>query len=239
MEEPEKIVEILNSFLEKKQDFKGKKILVSAGPTYEAIDPVRFIGNHSSGKMGYAVAEEFADRGASVELVSGPVDIEIKHPDVHITRVTSAGEMKDACISNFNSSDITVMAAAVADYTPVTVAGQKLKKKGETLSVELKPTADILAELGKQKRDDQILIGFALETENETENAFSKLHKKNLDLIVLNSLRDKGAGFGYNTNKIKLISRDGDITEFDLKPKKEVAKDIVDRIHLIIKDTTG
>jgi len=210
---------------------------VSAGPTFESIDPVRFIGNHSSGKMGYAIAREFAARGASVELVSGPVNIKLEHGNAHITKVTSAEEMKKACLSYFNTADITVMAAAVADYTPANVAGEKIKKKDGALSIELKPTTDILAELGRRKNDNQILVGFALETENETENALSKLHKKNLDLIVLNSLKDEGAGFGFDTNRIKLIDKNENVTEFDLKSKKEVAKDIVDNISLIITDT--
>ncbi len=237
MEEPEEIVNILNRYFAQKQDFKGKKVLVSAGPTFESIDPVRFIGNHSSGKMGYAIAREFAARGASVELVSGPVNIKLEHGNVHITKVTSAEEMKKACLSYFNTADITVMAAAVADYTPANVAGEKIKKKDGALSIELKPTTDILAELGRRKNDNQILVGFALETENETENALSKLHKKNLDLIVLNSLKDEGAGFGFDTNRIKLIDKNENVTEFDLKSKKEVAKDIVDNISLIITDT--
>ena len=239
MEEPENIVDILKTFLREKQDFKGKKVLVSAGPTFEAIDPVRFIGNHSSGKMGYAIAEEFASRGATVELVSGPVNIVSEHRNIHITKVTSAEEMKNACISYFDSAGITVMAAAVADYTPENVAGEKIKKKGSSLSIDLKPTTDILAELGRRKRDNQVLVGFALETENETENALSKLHKKNLDLIVLNSLKDEGAGFGFDTNKIKLIDRGGEISEFNLKSKKEVAKDIVNKIRLIAFDTVS
>jgi phosphopantothenoylcysteine decarboxylase/phosphopantothenate--cysteine ligase len=237
MEEPEEIINILNRYFAQKQDFKGKKVLVSAGPTFESIDPVRFIGNHSSGKMGYAIAREFAARGASVELVSGPVNIKLEHGNVHITKVTSAEEMKKACLSYFNTADITVMAAAVADYTPANVAGEKIKKKDGALSIELKPTTDILAELGRRKNDNQILVGFALETENETENALSKLHKKNLDLIVLNSLKDEGAGFGFDTNRIKLIDKNKNVTEFDLKSKKEVAKDIVDNISLIITDT--
>jgi phosphopantothenoylcysteine decarboxylase/phosphopantothenate--cysteine ligase len=237
MEEPEEIINILNRYFAQKQDFKGKKVLVSAGPTFESIDPVRFIGNHSSGKMGYAIAREFAARGASVELVSGPVNIKLEHGNVHITKVTSAEEMKKACLSYFNTADITVMAAAVADYTPANVAGEKIKKKDGALSIELKPTTDILAELGRRKNDNQILVGFALETENETENALSKLHKKNLDLIVLNSLKDEGAGFGFDTNRIKLIDKNENVTEFDLKSKKEVAKDIVDNISLIITDT--
>ncbi len=238
MEEPEKILDILNSFFETKQDFKGKKVLISAGPTYEAIDPVRFIGNHSSGKMGYAIAKEFADRGAIVELVSGPVNISLEHHNIHISNATSAKEMHKACLLRFESADITVMTAAVADYTPKAVADEKIKKKGETLTIDLKPTVDILAELGKRKRNNQILVGFALETENETNNALAKLNKKKLDLIVLNSLKDKGAGFGYDTNMIKLIGKGEDIQEFDLKSKNEVAKDILDRIYLISTNTT-
>jgi len=233
MEEPEKMLEIIDAFFSKKKDFKGKKVLVSAGPTYEAIDPVRFIGNHSSGKMGYELAKELTARGAEVTLVSGPVNITLNRNDIQVINVTNAEEMKEACFLLFPLVDIAIMAAAVADYTPKDVATEKIKKKGASLAIVLKPTTDILAELGKRKLDNQILVGFALETENETENAISKLHKKNLDLIVLNSLKDKDAGFGYDTNKITLIDRKGDMLKFDLKSKKEASNDILDKIHLI------
>lgn len=233
MQEPENIVNILKLYFQKKKDFSGEKVLISAGPTYEAIDPVRFIGNNSSGYMGYALANEFANRGAKVELISGPVSIEIHHSNINLTKVTSANEMYNACISVFPKTDITIMAAAVADYTPVMPEKKKIKKKMLELSVKLKPTQDILAELGKQKKQGQILVGFALETDNELDNAQKKLKNKNLDIIVLNSLKDKGAGFGYTTNKVTISDKQGNINRYELKSKPEVAKDIADKIKLI------
>ena len=233
MQEPENIVNILKLYLQKKKDFSGEKVLISAGPTYEAIDPVRFIGNNSSGYMGYALANEFANRGAKVELISSPVSIEIHHSNINLTKVTSANEMYNACISVFPKTDITIMAAAVADYTPVMPEKKKIKKKMLELSVKLKPTQDILAELGKQKKQAQILVGFALETDNELDNAQKKLKNKNLDIIVLNSLKDKGAGFGYTTNKVTISDKQGNINRYELKSKPEVAKDIADKIKLI------
>jgi len=233
MQEPENIVNILKLYFQKKKDFSGERVLISAGPTYEAIDPVRFIGNNSSGYMGYALANEFANRGAKVELISGPVSIEINHININLTKVTSANEMYNACISVFPKTDIAIMAAAVADYTPVMPEKKKIKKKMSELSIKLKRTQDILAELGKQKKQGQILVGFALETDNELDNAQKKLKNKNLDIIVLNSLKDKGAGFGYTTNKVTISDKQGNINRYGLKSKPEVAKDIADKIKLI------
>ena len=223
--EPEEIVDFLVKFSTKELPLCGKRALVSAGPTYEAIDPVRFIGNHSSGKMGYAIARQLEALGAEVTLVSGPSSL--KAPDrVHTISVTSAAEMLNACETYFEDADIVVMSAAVADYTPVEVATQKIKKKENEFSIELKKTADILATLGAKKREKQLLIGFALETNNELENAKDKLIRKNLDFIVLNSMQDKGAGFATDTNKVTIIDRSGNTNEFSLKSKEEVAKDI-------------
>ena len=230
MQEPDEIVKTLSSFFQKKKDFSKKKVLISAGPTYEAIDPVRFIGNFSTGQMGFALAEEFANRGADVKLVSGPVNIQAFHKNIELIRVKSAQEMYDACSSTFQGSDITIMAAAVADYTPAKPEAQKIKKSSAGLIIELKKTKDILKELGVNKKQGQLLVGFALETENELDNAKMKLKNKNLDFIVLNSLKDKGAGFGHSTNKITILSKSGNIKIFELKSKSEVAKDIADMI---------
>ncbi|MCU0367728.1 MAG: bifunctional phosphopantothenoylcysteine decarboxylase/phosphopantothenate--cysteine ligase CoaBC [Cyclobacteriaceae bacterium] len=230
MAEPDEIVEKIKIHFTKSNVLKGKKALVTAGPTHEALDPVRFIGNNSSGKMGYAIAEELADKGADVVLVSGPTTLTLSHPKIKIIKVNSADEMYQACISNFDPTNIFVLAAAVADYKPATQAEQKIKKTDTTLSIELIRTRDIAAELGKQKKETQFIVGFALETENEKENAIKKLASKNFDLIVLNSLNDKGAGFGHDTNKITLISKKGETTEFSLRSKKEVARDIVNAI---------
>ena len=234
LQEPEIIFETLKSFFEKKKDFKGKKVLVTAGPTYEAIDPVRFIGNISSGKMGYAIAQTFANRGAHVELVSGPVDLTLANPSVNITKVTSAGEMFDACKQLMTSSDIIIMAAAVADYTPEQPSLTKIKKKGEGMDIKLKPTQDILKYIGSNKSSNQKLVGFALETDNELENAKKKLENKNLDLIVLNTLNDEGAGFGYSTNKVSFIDKAGNVEKTELKPKKQVAEDLAEKIITIL-----
>ncbi|MCD4695875.1 MAG: bifunctional phosphopantothenoylcysteine decarboxylase/phosphopantothenate--cysteine ligase CoaBC [Bacteroidales bacterium] len=234
LQEPEIIFETLKSFFEKKKDFKGKKVLVTAGPTYEAIDPVRFIGNISSGKMGYAIAQTFANRGAHVELVSGPVDLTLANPSVNITKVTSAGEMFDACKQLMTSSDIIIMAAAVADYTPEQPSLTKIKKKGEGMDIKLKPTQDILKYIGSNKSSNQKLVGFALETDNELENAKKKLENKNLDLIVLNTLNDEGAGFGYSTNKVSFIDKAGNVEKMELKPKKQVAEDLAEKIITIL-----
>lgn len=230
MAEPEEIVAELESFFIHSNTLKGKHALVTAGPTYEALDPVRFIGNHSSGKMGFAIAETLAKRGATVTLVSGPTVLHTSHPNITVKKVVSAEEMYEACVTIFPEADITVMAAAVADYKPVTKADQKIKKKEATLTIELTKTKDIAASLGKMKRSDQVLVGFALETEQEQENALKKLEAKNFDLIVLNSLKDSGAGFGYDTNKITLIDRNHTVRSFDLKSKKEAARDIVSAI---------
>lgn len=230
MAEPEEIVSELEDFFTHSNALQGKSVLVTAGPTYEAIDPVRFIGNHSSGKMGFALAETLANLGADVTLVSGPTSLHTSNPKVNVKKVMTAEEMYEACMAVFPKTDIAVLAAAVADYKPITRADQKIKKKEETLTLELTKTKDIAAALGKLKQNGQVLIGFALETEQEHENALKKLEKKNFDLIVLNSLNDKGAGFGHDTNKITLIDRNKTVRSFDLKSKKEAARDIVSAI---------
>ena len=230
MAEPEEIVTHLKRFFSEKKKLSGKKALVTAGPTHEALDPVRFIGNNSSGKMGYAIANALANRGANVTLVSGPTHITLEHPLIKIMKVTSANEMFEACKSAFPKTDITVLSAAVADYKPSEKASQKIKKTDDKLSVQLIKNPDIAAELGKQKKDDQFMVGFALETENEETNAKKKIVSKNFDLIVLNSLNDEGAGFGLDTNKISIINREGDVRKFSLKNKKEIAEDIVNAI---------
>jgi phosphopantothenoylcysteine decarboxylase/phosphopantothenate--cysteine ligase len=228
--EPEEIVSYLERFFSASQKLKGRKALVTAGPTHEAIDPVRFIGNNSSGKMGFAIAEELANQGAEVNLISGPTNLTINNPKVKLTRVISAEEMYEACAAVFPSTDITVLSAAVADFRPVTKANQKIKKTDAGLSVELTKTHDIAAELGKIKKANQFTVGFALETENETANAEKKIAAKNFDLIVLNSLNDSGAGFSHDTNKITLINKKNESKKFSLKSKKEVAHDIVSAI---------
>lgn len=230
MAEPEDIAEQVSNYFTSKQEFKGKKVLITAGPTYEKIDPVRFIGNHSTGKMGYALAEECAARGAEVSLVSGPVQLKAKHPNIKTISVTSAAEMFEAASGEFDSANITILCAAVADFRPETQADEKIKREKDDLVIRLKPTQDIAANLGARKRDDQILVGFALETNNEAENAQGKLQRKNLDFIVLNSLKDANACFGYDTNKITIIEKNGTIKAFELKSKTEVAKDIIDNI---------
>jgi phosphopantothenoylcysteine decarboxylase / phosphopantothenate---cysteine ligase len=229
MAEPEEIVEILKQFFAPGL-LTGKRALVTAGPTYEAIDPVRFIGNHSTGKMGFAIAEELAQLGAQVTIVSGPTNVKPQFPGIDIVSVVSAEEMYQACISRFAATDITVLSAAVADYKPSKPADQKIKKTDQVLTIELTTTKDIAAELGKLKTTGQIIVGFALETQNEKTNAEKKLISKNFDLIVLNSLQDPGAGFGHDTNKITLITSSKQVKEFNLKSKKEVARDIVKAI---------
>jgi phosphopantothenoylcysteine decarboxylase/phosphopantothenate--cysteine ligase len=232
MQEPEVIVSALEKFFAKKQRLIGKKVLITAGPTHELIDPVRFIGNYSTGKMGYALAEEAANRGAEVILVSGPVSIQTTNRAINVIKVTSAREMLEACESNFGNSDIAIMAAAVADYAPVEQFDKKIKREENGIEcIQLKKNPDIAASLGSKKRVDQLLIGFALETDNEQANALAKMTRKNLDAIVLNSLRDKGAGFGTDTNKITFMKADGTETAFSLKAKSEVAKDIFDEIE--------
>lgn len=230
MAEPEEIIAQLEEHLLKNLPLRGKRALVTAGPTYEALDPVRFIGNNSTGKMGYAIAEEMANKGAQVTLVSGPTHLSTSHPAIELIRSTSAEEMFQACSKVFPETELTVLSAAVADYRPVHRADQKIKKTGDTLTVELIKTHDIAAELGKQKKNNQFMVGFALETENERSNAQKKIQTKNFDLIVLNSLNDQGAGFGYDTNKVTMIDRANNIKEFNLKSKKEVARDIVNEI---------
>jgi phosphopantothenoylcysteine decarboxylase/phosphopantothenate--cysteine ligase len=230
MEEPENILSNLRFFFERKRDFIGKTILVTAGPTFEAIDPVRFIGNHSSGLMGYSIAEEASRRGAKVTLISGPTHLELDNPEIRHEKVVSAAEMYQACTTSFPASDILIMAAAVADYTPSEVSPVKIKKKERTSSINLKKTTDILEELGKRKKKNQLLVGFALESGAGMKNAIGKLKKKNLDLIILNSLNDKGAGFEVATNKITIIGKKGVILAGELKDKRTVATDILDAI---------
>lgn len=205
-------------------------VLITAGPTQEAIDPVRYISNHSTGKMGYALAEAFAERGAQVTLVSGPTQLTAQHPAIHVVPVLSAAQMYAACQAHFPTATLTVLAAAVADYTPKVVADRKIKKKEAEFSLELVKTVDIAASLGRQKRDDQFMVGFALETDNELANAQGKLTSKNLDMIVLNSLRDAGAAFGHDTNQITILHRHGAIHRFGLKSKQAVARDIVHEV---------
>ena len=229
MEEPEKIIEVLEAFFSRRQDLQGKKVMITAGPTYEKIDPVRFIGNYSSGKMGYALAEACAERGAEVTLVSGPVNREVIHPNIKRINVESAAEMYQAAVENYEDADAGILCAAVADFTPEVTAEQKIKREKDDLILRLKPTQDIAAALGKQKRPEQRLVGFALETNDEVSHAQDKLKRKNFDFIVLNSLNDKGAGFRCDTNKIAIIDRDG-ITAYPLKPKTEVATDIIDKL---------
>lgn len=233
MAEPQTIlnhlsVGLLNGF---NPILKGKKILISAGPTYEKIDTVRFIGNFSSGKMGYELAFIAAALGAEVQLISGPSHLTVEHPKIHITKVSSAEEMKNACLKHFPAVDIAIMAAAIADFTPAQIADKKIKKqKKETLELELLPTVDVLAAMGEMKEKNQFLVGFALEDHNEKTNAMSKINKKNLDLIVLNSLNDYGAGFATDTNKVLLIDKNLNETPFSLAPKKEIAYHIINHI---------
>jgi len=230
MEEPERIVELLIASIGSKKKLLNKTFLVTAGPTFEKIDPVRFIGNYSSGKMGFAIASELAEQGARVILVTGPTHLSLSHPMVDTIRVESAGEMLEACVEHFGTCDGAVMSAAVADFTPAHPASQKTKRGRENWSLELKPTTDIAAALGASKREGQVLVGFALETHDELANARKKLAKKNLDLIVLNSLNDPGAGFGTDTNKVTILDRYNNSEEFELKSKASVAADIVEKI---------
>lgn len=229
MEEPENIVLALKDFFSASCDLKGRKILITAGPTYEKIDPVRFIGNYSSGKMGFAIAGECARRGADVTLVAGPVSLATPHPSINRIDVESANEMYDAAVGEFPSCDVAVLSAAVADYRPAVQASEKIKRTSSNMTMELEANRDIAAVLGGMKRDDQRLVGFALETNSGETNANDKLVRKNLDFIVLNSLEDKGAGFAHDTNKVTIIDRQGK-TEYPLKSKKDVAKDIVSHI---------
>jgi phosphopantothenoylcysteine decarboxylase/phosphopantothenate--cysteine ligase len=230
MAEPETIVQFIEKEFSANLPLHNKKVLVTAGPTYEAIDPVRFIGNHSSGKMGFAIAEELANQGAEVTLVCGPNSLTTKNATIKRVDITSAEELYSESTKAFKKADIAILAAAVADFKPANVANQKIKKSTATKQIELVPTKDTLAELGKLKKAGQLLIGFALETNNEVENAKIKIKKKNLDLIVLNSLKDIGAGFKTDTNKITLIDKYNKSTKFELKSKQETAKDIVEAI---------
>ena len=222
----------MKAFFQKKKDkpLSGKRLLINAGPTQEKIDPVRFLSNHSSGKMGVALAEAAFDYGAEVELVLGPVNIIPDKLVIKIINVTSAETMAKECIKRFEKCDIAILAAAVADFTPEIVSTKKIKSGNNELLLKLKPTIDIAAELGKVKTADQLLVGFALETDNELENAIGKLKRKNLDIIVLNSLNEEGAGFGYDTNRITIIDRNNNIDKFELKSKEEAARDILNKI---------
>jgi len=231
MEEPENIVQILSDFFDTTETLSGKKVLITAGPTYEKIDPVRFIGNYSSGKMGYAIAEEAARRGAEVVLVSGPVSVSVSDPLIKVIKVESAREMEAATAGEFDDADITILSAAVADYAPAEYAPTKIKREKDAMPVlKLVKNPDIAAGLGRIKRNSQILVGFALETDNAEINAKDKLARKNLDMIVLNSLQDKGAGFGTDTNKVTILTAAGGRHDFGLKSKREVAVDILDTI---------
>jgi len=239
MEEPENILSHLRFFFDRKRDFSGKSILVTAGPTFEAIDPVRFIGNHSSGLMGYSIAEEAFRRGASVTLISGPTHMGSDNPKIHYLKVVSAAEMYQACTTSFPAADIVIMAAAVADYTPSEVSQVKIKKKEKTLSLDLKKTTDILEELGKRKKKNQLLVGFALESDDGMKNAIKKLKQKNLDLVILNSLNDNGAGFDVATNKVTIIGKQGILMTGELKDKRAVAADILDIIKKLPVNPKG
>lgn len=230
MQEPENILEKIIVFFEQKKKLTGKTFLLTAGPTYEKIDPVRFIGNYSSGKMGFAIAEELANKGAKVILVTGPVNLSPQNSNIKVIKVESAAEMFESCKNIFPSTNGAVMCAAVSDFTPTTSSAHKTKRGKEKWNLELKPTVDIAAFLGEKKRKNQMLAGFALETNDELENAKVKLKKKNLDFIVLNSLNDKGAGFQFDTNKITIIDKGNNRKDFELKSKKEVAEDIVSKI---------
>jgi len=230
MEEPENILQhVVNLFLAANR-FNGYKVLITSGPTYEPIDPVRFIGNYSSGKMGTAIATAIAQQGAQVTFITGPAAVEPQHPSVKIVRVKTASEMLEQAKNEFDSCQVAILAAAVADFAPANTSTDKIKRGKENLDLQLEPTTDIAETLGKMKRQNQIIVGFALETHNEVENAIDKLTRKNLDIIVLNSLNDAGAGFGHNTNKITLIDRNGKQKSFELKPKSEVAQDIANAI---------
>ena len=232
MAEPEEIVSFLTHNLDKKKDLSNKKVLITAGPSYENIDPVRFIGNNSTGKMGMALANECAERGAKVKLILGPSQLDTSHlhGNIELKRVRSAQDMYEAAKALHAKSDICIFSAAVADYTPLNVADNKIKKAGDSLTIELQRTVDIAFTLGQEKNNKQIHVGFALETENEMENALGKLKKKNFDLLVLNSLNDKGAGFAHDTNKVSIFKADGSHQTYELKSKSKVAVDIVNTL---------
>jgi phosphopantothenoylcysteine decarboxylase/phosphopantothenate--cysteine ligase len=227
MEEPENIVNYINTFFSSQKEYKGKKVLITAGPTYEKIDPVRFIGNYSSGKMGYAIAEEIAKKGADVTLVSGPTNLNVKNNNIKLISIESAEDMYKASVKYFKNTDIAIMVAAVADFTPINKAQNKIKREKDNLKIELQPTKDIAAELGKLKNKNQIIVGFALETQDETNNAASKLKRKNLDFIVLNSLNDKGSGFKTDTNKITIIDKNNKIIDITIEKKWDKRKCII------------
>ncbi len=237
MEEPEKIVEQVIRHFSKKATFSGKRVLITSGPTREPIDPVRYLTNNSSGKMATAIAQELAFRGASVTVVSGPAAVKPKQSDIQVIDVVTAEEMYQATIAQYEQgADIVVLCAAVADYTPAQKSSVKMKKKGDNVTLELLPTKDIAACVGKIKRDGDILVGFALETDNEFDNAQDKLARKNLDMIVLNSLRDEGAGFAGDTNKVNIFFKNGESSSYPLKSKQSVAIDIVDSIEGLLGD---
>tara|TARA_B100000900_G_scaffold51350_1_gene37813 strand:- start:3779 stop:4981 length:1203 start_codon:yes stop_codon:yes gene_type:complete len=227
--EPDEVLEFIIEYYSSKLPLKGKKILISAGPTVEQLDPMRFISNHSSGKMGYSIAEKALSLGGNVVLVSGPTNQLISSKKIHLIDVKSVNEMHSAILKNYDDADVVIMAAAVSDYRPVNFSKKKIKKDNKEINIKFEKTTDILKELGSKKRH-QFLIGFALENDNEIQNAKNKLKNKNLDLIVLNSLNDQGAGFGYDTNKVSIIARSGEITAYDLKDKSEVATDIFEHI---------
>ncbi|HEX4372585.1 MAG TPA: bifunctional phosphopantothenoylcysteine decarboxylase/phosphopantothenate--cysteine ligase CoaBC [Puia sp.] len=230
MAEPETIVQFTEQIFFLNKDLEGKKILVTAGPTYESLDPVRFIGNRSSGKMGIAIAEELAIRGAKVNLVLGPSSLKVNNTNIVVHHVESASQMYDECVKLFADSNAAIMSAAVADYMPAIISKEKIKKASDILTLELKKTKDILKTLGQQKKNGQVLIGFALENNNEKEYAVGKLEAKNADMIILNSLNDEGAGFGFDTNKITIFEKNGVEFNYERKSKQQVAKDIVDRL---------
>jgi phosphopantothenoylcysteine decarboxylase / phosphopantothenate---cysteine ligase len=231
MAEPEEIFDFVLNQIQHQAVFKGKKVLITAGPTYEAIDPVRFIGNHSSGKMGFALAQVFANMGAEVTLIAGPCNLSLEHNLITRINVLSAESMLAEVLNHYSKADVIIMAAAVADYTPATKSSVKIKKQADDMKIELVQTKDILKEIGQLKTNQQILVGFALETDNEEANALKKLKAKNLDFIVLNSLRNAQTGFGFDTNQIQIIEKNGAITPFDLKLKEDVAKDIAHKIR--------
>jgi phosphopantothenoylcysteine decarboxylase/phosphopantothenate--cysteine ligase len=236
MAEPEKIIQYLTENFFRGKELSGKKVLITAGPTYEAIDPVRFIGNHSSGKMGFALAEAFYMKGADVQLITGPTHQQIQFEGINVTHVVSSEDMYEVCTCLFNDVDIAVMSAAVADYKPVTAAKEKIKKKEEGITIELSKTKDILKSLGEKKKEHQLLVGFALETNNEREYALNKLKLKNADMIVLNSLNDRNAAFGYDTNKVTVFDRNRNEYALKLASKKSIAEEIV---NLVIQKING
>lgn len=238
MEEPEEILHFIRQLISgpSKKKLLNKQVLLTAGPTHENIDPVRFIGNHSSGKMGFAIAEAFAAEGARVHLVTGPVSLETTTAEIEVIRITSAAEMYDRCNELIDQMDIAVFNAAVSDFTPVSPSEKKVKRGTDEWTIQLKPTRDIAAEMGRRKKKGQLLVGFALETDKEEEHARQKLEKKNLDLVVLNSMQDKGAGFGCDTNKVTMIDRRGNAEKYELKPKEQVASDLVQRVIKMVED---